>query len=253
MTNLSEKLSYCDTTVLDRICTDLANPYYKVLSELANKQRQNKKVADSEYKKLPCCGLANYWSAANGYYSVNFHYNFFHTDYIDKKDLLEKFLSFLSVVDFTECRDSEAINWKSSFSYFINSWQDEMSEEDKIKSEFIINILQAIDPIANNTEKALDTINRDICPKLYDNALCYFKLKDRVKNLYIPLLPKDYYIEKYSKAGSLKAKEVMNILSISRQTLSNYVKQGLVKIDTTINGKYRYNKESVFNLLEGDN
>jgi predicted site-specific integrase-resolvase len=45
----------------------------------------------------------------------------------------------------------------------------------------------------------------------------------------------------------------MNILSISRQTLSNYVKQGLVKIDTTINGKYRYNKESVFNLLEGDN
>lgn len=49
--------------------------------------------------------------------------------------------------------------------------------------------------------------------------------------------------------SSLKAKEVMELLDISRQTLSNYVKQGLIKIDTVINGKYRYNKNSVFALL----
>ena len=47
----------------------------------------------------------------------------------------------------------------------------------------------------------------------------------------------------------MKAKEVMKTLSISRQTLCNYVKQGLIKIDSTINGKYRYNKESVYKLL----
>ena len=48
---------------------------------------------------------------------------------------------------------------------------------------------------------------------------------------------------------SLKAKDVMRVLNISRQTLSNYVKQGLIKIDARINGKYRYNRKSVYDLL----
>jgi predicted site-specific integrase-resolvase len=48
---------------------------------------------------------------------------------------------------------------------------------------------------------------------------------------------------------SLKAKDVMSLLGISRQTLSTYVKQGLVRVDSTVNGKYRYNKESVFALV----
>lgn len=52
--------------------------------------------------------------------------------------------------------------------------------------------------------------------------------------------------------SSLKAKEVMDILNISRQTLCNYVKQGLIKIDSTINGKYRYNRKSVISLLSND-
>jgi predicted site-specific integrase-resolvase len=47
----------------------------------------------------------------------------------------------------------------------------------------------------------------------------------------------------------MKAKEVMRLLEISRPTLSRYVKQGLVKVDSIINGKYRYNKESVEKLL----
>lgn len=47
----------------------------------------------------------------------------------------------------------------------------------------------------------------------------------------------------------MRAKEVLKILSISRPTLCKYVKQGLIKVDSVINGQYRYNKESVLNLL----
>ena len=47
----------------------------------------------------------------------------------------------------------------------------------------------------------------------------------------------------------MKAKEVLQMLNISRPTLSRYVKQGLIKVDSIINGKYRYNRESVEKLL----
>ena len=47
----------------------------------------------------------------------------------------------------------------------------------------------------------------------------------------------------------MRAKEVLILLNISRPTLCKYVKQGLIKIDAIINGQYRYNKESVFALL----
>ena len=50
-------------------------------------------------------------------------------------------------------------------------------------------------------------------------------------------------------SGGLTAKEVINILHISRPTLYKYVKQGLIIIDRTINGKHRYNEESVNKLL----
>ena len=46
----------------------------------------------------------------------------------------------------------------------------------------------------------------------------------------------------------MKAKEVMQILKITRPTLCKYVKQGLIKIDACINGQYRYNAESVVQL-----
>lgn len=49
----------------------------------------------------------------------------------------------------------------------------------------------------------------------------------------------------------MKAHEVMTVLNISRSTLYRYVKSGLIKIDAVINGKYRYNKESVYSLLSG--
>lgn len=47
----------------------------------------------------------------------------------------------------------------------------------------------------------------------------------------------------------MKAKEVLDLLNISRPTLCKYVKQGLIKVDAVINGKYRYNKDSVYALL----
>lgn len=47
----------------------------------------------------------------------------------------------------------------------------------------------------------------------------------------------------------MKAKEVMELLRISRPTLCKYVKQGLIKVDSQINGQYRYNRESVEQLL----
>lgn len=49
----------------------------------------------------------------------------------------------------------------------------------------------------------------------------------------------------------MKAKEVMAILQITRPTLCKYVKQGLIKADSCINGQYRYNRESVYALLSG--
>ena len=50
----------------------------------------------------------------------------------------------------------------------------------------------------------------------------------------------------------MKAKEVLRVLGITRPTLCKYVKQGLVKVDSVINGLYRYNRynaDSVYALL----
>lgn len=50
----------------------------------------------------------------------------------------------------------------------------------------------------------------------------------------------------------MRAKEVMKVLQITRPTLSKYVKQGLIKVDSVINGQYRYNDESVYKLLSNN-
>lgn len=47
----------------------------------------------------------------------------------------------------------------------------------------------------------------------------------------------------------MRAKEVLRLLGITRPTLCKYVKQGLIKIDSVINGQYRYNAESVYALI----
>lgn len=50
----------------------------------------------------------------------------------------------------------------------------------------------------------------------------------------------------------MRAKEVLKILGITRPTLCKYVKQGLIKIDSVVNGQYRYNKDSVMALLKNN-
>ena len=47
----------------------------------------------------------------------------------------------------------------------------------------------------------------------------------------------------------MKAKEVMQILRISSPTLSSYVKKGWIKVTTMPNGRYNYDEESVYEML----
>lgn len=47
----------------------------------------------------------------------------------------------------------------------------------------------------------------------------------------------------------MKAKQVLNLLKITRPTLSKYVKDGRLSIDSEVNGQYNYNDQSVFALL----
>lgn len=50
----------------------------------------------------------------------------------------------------------------------------------------------------------------------------------------------------------MRASEVMKLLRISRQTLSNYTKKGLIRTTTQINGRYDYNTDDVYKLLNND-
>ncbi|SHH19789.1 hypothetical protein SAMN02744040_01180 [Tepidibacter thalassicus DSM 15285] len=43
----------------------------------------------------------------------------------------------------------------------------------------------------------------------------------------------------------MKAKEVLELLQISRPTLTKYVKEGIIKTTTLSNGRYDYDKDSV--------
>ena len=47
----------------------------------------------------------------------------------------------------------------------------------------------------------------------------------------------------------MKAKEVMQILRISNPTLSSYVKKGWIRVTTMPNGRYNYDEESVYEML----
>lgn len=50
----------------------------------------------------------------------------------------------------------------------------------------------------------------------------------------------------------MRACEVMKLLRISRQTLSNYTKKGLIRTTTLVNGRYDYNTDDVYKLLNND-
>jgi len=50
----------------------------------------------------------------------------------------------------------------------------------------------------------------------------------------------------------VKAAEVLNLLRISRPTLTNYVKQGYLKVATLPNGRYDYDDKSVYQFMNKD-
>ena len=50
----------------------------------------------------------------------------------------------------------------------------------------------------------------------------------------------------------MKAKEVLQILKVTRQTLTKYVKEGRVKVTVKGNGQYDYESDSVYKLLNKD-
>ena len=50
----------------------------------------------------------------------------------------------------------------------------------------------------------------------------------------------------------MKAKEVLQILRVTRPTLTKYVKEGFVKVIVKGNGQYDYDSDSVYKLLNKD-
>lgn len=50
----------------------------------------------------------------------------------------------------------------------------------------------------------------------------------------------------------MKAKDVLNLLRISRPTLTKYVKSGIIKVTRLPNGRYDYDEESVYTFLNKD-
>ena len=48
----------------------------------------------------------------------------------------------------------------------------------------------------------------------------------------------------------MKAKEVLQLLGITRMTLTSYVKKGYIKVTTLPSGRYVYDSESVFKLIK---
>lgn len=47
----------------------------------------------------------------------------------------------------------------------------------------------------------------------------------------------------------MKSKEVLELLQITRPTLTKYVKKGLIKVNILPNGRYDYDKDSVYKLF----
>ena len=50
----------------------------------------------------------------------------------------------------------------------------------------------------------------------------------------------------------MKACEVLNLLRVSRPTLTNYVKQGIINVVKLPNGRYDYDKKNVYDFINKD-
>lgn len=49
----------------------------------------------------------------------------------------------------------------------------------------------------------------------------------------------------------MKAVEVLHLLRVTRPTLSKYVKEGIIRVETMPNGHYNYNDNDVYKFLNG--
>lgn len=50
----------------------------------------------------------------------------------------------------------------------------------------------------------------------------------------------------------MKVAEVLNLLRISRPTLTNYIKQGYLKVAALPNGRYDHDDKSVYQFMNKD-
>ena len=50
----------------------------------------------------------------------------------------------------------------------------------------------------------------------------------------------------------MKSKEVLKLLKVTRQTLCRYVKSGIIRVETQVNGDYNYNADDVYKLIYKD-
>lgn len=50
----------------------------------------------------------------------------------------------------------------------------------------------------------------------------------------------------------MRANEVLNLLRITRPTLTKYVKEGIIKVEKLPNGRYEYDTDSVYSFLNKD-
>lgn len=50
----------------------------------------------------------------------------------------------------------------------------------------------------------------------------------------------------------MKSRDVLNLLRITRQTLTKYVKDGVIKVTVLPNGRYDYDEKSVYSFLNKD-
>ena len=50
----------------------------------------------------------------------------------------------------------------------------------------------------------------------------------------------------------MKACEVLNLLRVSRPTLTNYVKQGIINVVKLPNGRYDYDEKTVYDFMNKD-
>ena len=63
-------------------------------------------------------------------------------------------------------------------------------------------------------------------------------------------LSDDSEVYKTQEKNSMKAKEVMKVLDISRRTLTRYITKGVIKGNRLPTGRYIYDDESVLKLAD---